>query len=402
MGLTDGWTQVPLEDVCEIHNGSTPSKRNPSYWNGDILWATPTDITKLTSKYISETKDKITQAGFKSCSTSLLPRGSLLFTSRASIGKMAINKTPICTNQGFKSMVCGDKIIPEFLYYQLKLMKSYLETLGSGSTFLEISMAKMKKVKILLPPLPTQKKIVAILEKAEELKRLREEADKWMGEFLQSVFIEMFGDPVKNEKGWDVTSLKYMLKEKTQNGLYVPKEYYSTTNGVEMVHMSDAFYGIVERDKLKRVSIEQKDIDKYNLTSDDLLVARRSLNYEGSAKPCRIPKSIEPLVFESSLIRINIDKEKILPIYLFFYLSNERARAKYVFKYVTKSTISGINQAGLNKVKILVPELSLQKKFATIVEKVEQMKGEQEKSKGQIDNMFNALMQKAFKGELVA
>jgi len=99
------WPFLQLKDICEIFNGSTPSRRKDEYWGGNILWVTPTDLSKLDSKEIETTKESITQEGYSSCSTKILPVESVLFTSRASIGKIAITKNEMCTNQGFKSFM---------------------------------------------------------------------------------------------------------------------------------------------------------------------------------------------------------------------------------------------------------------------------------------------------------
>src|SRR5690606_9411569 len=119
----------------------------------------------------------------------------------------------------------------------------------------------------------------------------------------QSIFLDMFGDPATNPKDWNMKLLQEVLLSKTQNGHYLPKENYSE-KGVAMIHMSDAFYGIAQLNNVKRVLVSEKEIEKFKLQNTDILLARRSLNYEGAAKPCLIPISIEPLIYESSLIRL--------------------------------------------------------------------------------------------------
>jgi type I restriction enzyme S subunit len=209
----------------------------------------------------------------------------------------------------------------------------------------------------------------------------------------------MFGDPVTNPKGWQLASLQSLLSEKSINGAYYPKKFY-TENGISMVHMADAFYGVVDPSGVKQVKAPDKDVNKYGLLPSDLLISRRSLNYEGSAKPCRIPEINKPLIFESSLIRIRPDPKKILTIYLFYYLQNKRARSKYVFPLVTRSTISGISQSNLMKVSVLVPPREIQCRFASIVETIEQQVSRLQTHLSELDNLFASLQSSAFKGEL--
>ena len=167
-----------------------------------------------------------------------------------------------------------------------------------------------------------------------------------------------------------------------------------------MVHMSDAFYQTVKRGKLKRVIASDADIQKYAVTQDDILIARRSLNYEGSAKPCLIPQSDEPLIFESSLIRLTPNPNKVCTLYLYHYLANERVRTVYVYPNITKSTISGINQQGLKRIKILLPDKTLQQKFTQFIEKIETEKTTSELQCFIFDTFFHSLQQRAFRGEL--
>lgn len=192
--LQNEWEWKKLGEVCEIYNGSTPSRNKKEYWGGDILWATPTDVSNLCAKYIIDTKEKITHEGYESCSTHLLPKNSVIFTSRASIGHIAITKIELCTNQGFKNFVCKKELLPEFLFYCLKMKKKEIENLGSGSTFKEVSMSVIKQVEIPVPPLEIQTKIVSILERAEKLKEQRKLANEETNKIIQSLFYEMFGD----------------------------------------------------------------------------------------------------------------------------------------------------------------------------------------------------------------
>ena len=268
-------------------------------------------------------------------------------------------------------------------------------------TFTSINSVADINPKIPLPPLEEQKRIVAILDKADAIRRKRKEAIRLTEELLRSTFLDMFGDPVTNPKGWQVVKLEKILGEPFQNGAYFPKDKYSTdNNSTEMVHMSDAFYGVVEPGNLKRVLASQKEIEQYGLTEGDVLINRRSLNYEGSAKPCLIPDLKEPLIFESSLIRVRVNQDTIDPIFFYSYMLQPRARAAFVFPYVTKSTISGINQTGLKQVKILVPPVKLQLEYKEFYKQVTCTIKVHEKSLNDKNNFFNSLLQKAFRGEL--
>ena len=157
--------EYSLGDVGEIVSGATPKTFDESYFGGDIAWITPADLSGYTDKYISHGARNLTLKGYESCSTRLMPKGTVLFTSRAPIGYVAIAANDICTNQGFKSIIPNSRIIEsEFLYYQLFSLRDEIQNRGTGTTFKEISSQKMKEIIIRVPSLENQRKIVSRIE----------------------------------------------------------------------------------------------------------------------------------------------------------------------------------------------------------------------------------------------
>ncbi len=157
------WEVRSLDYLGDIYSGGTPDTEVAEYWDGDIAWCTPSDITKLTSKYIENTEIKITGKGLKDSSAILLPRRSIIVCTRATIGNAAICNTEIATNQGFKNVVPSNDTNPEWLYYIIMYSKPRLVRLGCGSTFLEVSKKDFSRFKIVAPPLEEQRKIAEVL-----------------------------------------------------------------------------------------------------------------------------------------------------------------------------------------------------------------------------------------------
>lgn len=155
------WKTKKLGEIAEIKGGGTPSTNIPEFWNGNINWFTPTEVGK--SKYIGGSKRKITHAGFENCSSSLFPKGTILLTTRAGIGDLAILTKEACTNQGFQSFIVRKKIDNEFTYYLLNTLKDQFTSKASGSTFQEISPNNLKSIEVLIPELREQKAIAQIL-----------------------------------------------------------------------------------------------------------------------------------------------------------------------------------------------------------------------------------------------
>ena len=162
-GFSGEWELKRLGDVVEIFSGGTPRTNMPAYWDGGIKWCTPTDITGTAGKYLTETERTISQAGLQSCSAQLLPVGTLLLCSRATIGELRIAACDVCTNQGFKSLVTGKTVNNEFLYYLLLTMKPQMVERAIGSTFLEISKRDTSAIEVSFPSIPEQVAIATVL-----------------------------------------------------------------------------------------------------------------------------------------------------------------------------------------------------------------------------------------------
>ena len=162
--LPRGWTVTKISKICELIGGGTPSRKNSKYFNGNIIWLTPTEIPKNTIVKIFDSKEKITALGLKKSSAKIIPQNSVLLTSRASIGYIAIAGTPVTTNQGFASFVCSNVIHNFYLAYWLMSKTDLLKIQATGTTFKEISKSKLRSLDIFLPSLSEQKRIVRKIE----------------------------------------------------------------------------------------------------------------------------------------------------------------------------------------------------------------------------------------------
>jgi len=162
------WDDVAVEDFGEIVAGGTPSRAVSSFWNGQIPWITPAEITSLSGKYVRDTKERITPEGLAGSAARLLPVGSLLVTTRATLGEVAIAAVPVATNQGFKSIIPNGETDPLFAYYCIGNLKREMVRLASGTTFLEISKADFSRIRTRRPKLPEQSRIAAVLDAVDE------------------------------------------------------------------------------------------------------------------------------------------------------------------------------------------------------------------------------------------
>ena len=333
-------------------------------------------------------------------------RDVLVSTVRPNLNGVAMVKEDYkyaTASTGYCVLRVKQSLNADYLFYWVRTKDfiSDMEAKATGASYPAVSDKIIKESRIPLPPLEEQKKIAAILDAADDYRQKTKALIEKYDQLTQSLFLDMFGDPVTNPMGWKFSKIENILHTKTQNGYYAPKDEY-IDNGIQMVHMSDAFYRKVIPGNLKTIKADSTLISKYELRATDLLISRRSLTYEGAAQPCLIPKYDKPLIYESSLIRLRPKLNTCNTNYLFHFLNNTRARQKYVFKHVTRSTISGINNKGLNAILLYLPPITLQNQFAERVAQIEKQKQQAEASLVKAEELFSSLLQRAFKGELTS
>ena len=190
------WKPHKLSEIGSVVGGATPSTTVDAYYNGEIPWLTPKDLSDFHERYIERGERNITKSGLNSCSAQLLPAGSVLFSSRAPIGYVAIAKNPIATNQGFKSIIPNpEKVDSLFLYYLLRYNKDNIEAMGSGTTFKEVSGATMKNIEVYLPEdLDEQRRIAGILGSLDDKIELNRRINANLEAQAQALFRSWFVD----------------------------------------------------------------------------------------------------------------------------------------------------------------------------------------------------------------
>lgn len=189
------WVERKISDIGTVVGGATPSTKKPeNYEDGKIAWITPKDLSTFSGRYIERGERNITEIGLKSCSTQLLPPNTVLFSSRAPIGYVAIAANEVCTNQGFKSVITNENTDPLFLFYLLKYNKDKIEGMGSGTTFKEVSGNTMKNIVVIVPTdKKVQEKIAAFLGSIDDKIEENEQINNNLEEQLSALFVNMFG-----------------------------------------------------------------------------------------------------------------------------------------------------------------------------------------------------------------
>lgn len=384
-----------LGDICDIKSGGTPSRRKKEYWdNGNIPWVKIGDIK---GKYIFNTSEFITEEGLNKSSAKLFKKGTLLYTIFATLGEVAILDIDATTNQAIVGIYHTNEVDKNYLYYFLKSKKEYVNNIGRGVAQNNINLAILKDIDIYLPPILEQKEIAKILDKAQVLIDKRKEQIKALDELVKSQFIEMFGDKDKYTyiKIEELVSNKSDIVDGPFGSNLKTVDYVD--DGVRVIQINNIGESSF-RDKNKKYITEEKykSLLKHSVVPGDIVVAKMG---EPIGRACILPDYISKAVIVADCMKIRPNLAIINRKYLEFLLNTEEVKTQFR-KYSQGSTRVRLNLTMLRQVEVLYPPIELQNQFADFVNQVDKLKFEMEKSLKELEDNFNSLMQKAFKGEL--
>ena len=361
-GFDEIYMSVKLGDVCEIISGSTPKTGVEEYWDGDLCWITPAEITD-DDIVITDTNRKISEAGAKSCSLTLMPVGTVLLSSRAPIGKVAITGKEMYCNQGFKNLICSDAINNKYLFWFLKNNNEYLNSLGRGATFKEISKKIVSDIEIPLPSLETQLHIAANLDKLKSIIAHRKQQLEKLDELVKARFVEMFGDPVTNPNGYPIKAISEIADY--WNGLtYKPEDV--SEEGTVVLRSSNIQN--MQLDFADTVRVSCKIGDKKYVQNNDILMCSRNGSAKLVGKVALIHDLQEPMSFGAFMMIIRSDYYP----YLMTYFQLPAFRSQITTGATT--TINQITGNMMNKVMLPVPDMNTIARFSAFVEQTNKSK----------------------------
>ena len=383
--------RVRLGDVCEVVSGSTPKTNIPEYWDGDKDWITPAELSD-DSYIINDSVRKITDLGVQKTGLKSFPKGTVILSSRAPIGKVAIAGKPMYCNQGFKNLICSEAIIPEYLYWFLKGNTEYLNSLGRGATFKEISKKIVENIEIALPDKERQEHAVAVLVKCWEVMQKRKTELTQLDELIKARFVEMFGTYPANEKNWTtgsirdlVTEVRYGSSRKAANG-DSGKYPYLRMNNI-------TYSGELDLTDTKTIDIPDEELDKCTVRRGDLLFNRTN-SKELVGKTCVYNRD-EMMVLAGFVIRVRLN-DRALPEFVSTFMNADFS--KQMLLNMCKAAIgqANINAQEFQNIGIYIPPIELQEKFIYFKAQVDKSKVAVQKSLDEAQLLFDSLMQQYF------
>ncbi|WP_019458579.1 restriction endonuclease subunit S [Acinetobacter sp. GG2] len=407
-----GWLELRIGDIAEIVAGGTPAASNPENFKEagtGIAWLTPADLSGYSEKYISFGARDLSQQGYDASSAKILPKGSLLFSSRAPIGYVAIAKNEISTNQGFKNFVFPDGVDSEYAYYYLKSIKDVAESMGSGTTFKEISGSTTKMLPFLLPPLAEQKVIVekldVLLAQVEIVKARLERIPDILQTFRQAILATAVSGRLTSAISAeaiaeDTVKFENILKDKKHLSYGVLKPGSFDPNGVPMLRVMDiGEWGKYNDTEVFKISKElSKEFKRTIVEPGDIVLSVMAT----IGRPAVIPPNLSGANVNRALAVIKL-KSDIIPEYILLQLLSPNFQSAFVDKQIG-SAQKRINLSDLRQFDIWLPTVNTQTEIVRRVKELFTFADSIEKKSNaalmRVNKLTQSILAKAFRGEL--
>ena len=362
--MRDGWIETSLGEIAEVIGGGTPSTAIAEYWDGNIVWLTPTEITSQDGKVVSDSIRKITDSGFKNSGAQMLKKDSVILTSRASVGYVALAGKDLCTNQGFQSLVPKQSVLAKFLLFWIQQNRSEFESRSAGSTFKEISKSNVKSIKLQLPPLPEQKRIIDLISSVdsyiESLQQQLESAKNSKSAYVNTIVTAVFARG-KKTKIADIAEVK--------GGKRLPKgtPWSEEPTDHRYIRVTDIKDGVILTENLVYVPDDVWPlISRYVVNQGDVVITIAGTIGQVGV----IPDSLDGVNLTENAAKIVVDRKLVRSNYLGMLLGSNYYQQDIDSK--TKKTTQpklGLNM--INSIEIPLPELAEQDEIFSVVSQID-------------------------------
>ena len=373
-----------LGDICTVVSGSTPSSSVAEYWDGNHIWITPAELSD-DSFIIHDSVRHITDKAIQETSLKPFPEGTVILSSRAPIGKTAIAGCKMYCNQGFKNLICSDSIYNKYLYFFLSSKTDYLNSLGRGATFKEISKHIVENIEISLPKIEEQKKRAAILEKLMNLIHIRRKQLSKLDQFVKSRFVEMFGDTRNNINNFKIYSIGDICSLKS--GTSLPLNLENEGGDIPYIKVSDMnFPGNEQYITTSSRYVTRKTAGNGIFPVGSVIFPKRG----GAIGTNKKRLTRIPICADLNIMGV-IPSRSIISYYLLSYFNMID-----LGKLDNGSSVPQLNNKDIAPLKILLPPLPLQEQFAAFVQQVDKAKSSVKQSLEKLEMLKKSLMQEYF------
>lgn len=379
--MKQGWEIKKLGEVCEITMGQSPSSNTYNDSEGLPFYQGNGDFGKVNpiARVYCNAPIRIAECN------------DILISVRAPIGAINIANCKCCIGRGLASIRSTKSLSYEFVYHALIANKEKLIAQGTGSTFKSIGRSILKELPIPVPPLPIQEQIVSELDLLSGIIEKKREQLKELDALAQSIFYDMFGDPITNEKGWEVKKLGEVCESVSYG-----TSNSSTENGeYKYLRMNNITYsGHIDITDIKYIDVSDDEYEKYVVRKGDILFNRT--NSKDLVGKTALFNFEEEMIIAGYIIRVRVNQDSIIPTFVVKWLNTPLMKS--YFKNICKGAVnqSNINSKELKNIPISIPPLPLQRQFASKIEAIERQKELIKQSISETETLFNARMQEHF------
>lgn len=398
--LQEGWKLKKIKDIITYQKGRKP--------NILLDEAIPNSLPYLTAEYFRSGKPtQFVSSEILSGNIICKHQDIVAIWDGSKAGDVFSGLDGVLASTMIKIEPNNDQVLKDYVLFYLKTQFRNLNDQTTGSSIPHIRKSLFENLRILVPPPEIQLQIVEILKKADETRRLRVQADELERRFIHSIFVEMFGDPVTNQKGWKLEALDGLCGELYRYPTFYGFNYVETgiPTGIPVVRISNILSNGFLDPKIANYAFIDEEINKRFprtiLELDDILMAVRGDGSTAKRIGLVNQQSLVGSNISPNLIRFKTSENKLNPIF-FFYLLISSGGQRLLEKYVTRTAKKTITAGEIKKIKIICPPISIQRDFEDIARAEWKIREKQNNSKRIIDNLFNALIKKAFIGELIA
>ncbi|VFR30157.1 Type I restriction-modification system, specificity subunit S [plant metagenome] len=386
-------TFKPLRELVTFRGGGTPSKQVPEYWDGDIPWASVKDFT---STSLSETQDFITQEGLRNSSANLIPKGHVIIPTRMSLGKAAINAVDLAINQDLRALIPKVPLDANFLLHAVLSLKEEIVKKGSGATVKGITQEELYKLEIPVPEeFEDQIRIAHLLGKVEKLIVQRKQHLQQLDDLLKSVFLEMFGNPVRNEKGWEKRPCGKVAEIIT--GHPFKSDLY--TDDQTQLRLCGGLIIYPQRIEWEKCNYWPEQLlpglERYLLKANDIVLAMDRPWISSGLKICMVDEAGNGSLLVQRTARLRA--KEVEQYFLYAHLKDVSFTRHCK---PTETTVPHISIKDIQTFQVLCPPRELQTRFSSIAEKIEHIKIHYQHSLADLEALYGVLSQQAFNGEL--
>jgi type I restriction enzyme, S subunit len=376
--------QVQLAEICDLVSGqSPPSSSYNQDRDGVPFFQGKADFGELYPRvrYWCTEPKKMS-----------IP-GDILFSVRAPVGPTNVNNINACLGRGLCAIRSKDRVIQKYLLHYLRANEHKIAALGTGSTFKAITIKELRSIKIPLPSLEEQKRIAAILDAADELRQKGKSLIARYDDLTQSLFLEMFADPITNPMGWDTVKLENVCQKITDGAHKTPNYQESGVVFLSAKNIKDYVLNCISPKFITQAEHDQL-VQRCKVEKDDILITK-----SGSlGMAAMVEFEFEFSIFES-LALLKYSREMINGKFLLYFLNTPSTQHQYA--EITKGVgVKHLHLTDLRKLMIILPRAGMQQKFSDLVLAIESQKAVAQESLNKSEDLFNSLLQKAFKGEL--